>query len=107
MAVTGADNQTNIWDFSVESDESNNNEKISSIAINNEEQMHKDNINNNGDSDGRPAKQPILEKVTVPSQLMFIHQGQEDLKECWHPHYQGVLTTTSHSGFNILKTFNI
>ena len=44
----------------------------------------------------------------VPPQLLFIHQGQDRVKEIrWHPQCPGVLLTTAFDGFNVFKTFNM
>ncbi|KAF8579001.1 glutamate-rich WD repeat containing [Ramaria rubella] len=79
FAASGADDQVTLWDLSVEHDEDES-------GVNEDSQ------------DGKE----------VPPQLLFVHQGQKDIKEVhWHPQIPGAVMTTASDGFNFFKTISI
>lgn len=44
----------------------------------------------------------------LPPQLLFIHQGLQDIKEVhWHAKVSGLMVATSHTGFDVFKTISV
>lgn len=80
FAASGADDQVTLWDLAVEQDDEETG------AMNETAQGGRD----------------------VPHQLMFVHQGQRDVKELhWHPQIPGMVISTALDGFNIFKTISV
>lgn len=81
LSCAGADDQITIWDLALERDE-------------------EDEILMGTNAAG--------EEIEVPPQLLFIHQGQTNVKEThWHSQVPGLVISTAADGFNIFKTFNM
>lgn len=78
LSVSSSDDQLTIWDLSVEADDE---QKTSGGAA-----------NSNGEFN------------EYPSQLLFIHQGQHNVKELhFHPQIPNVIMSTAEDGFNLFK----
>ncbi|RXI06060.1 hypothetical protein DVH24_018102 [Malus domestica] len=84
LAMTSSDNQLTIWDLSLENDEK---EEVEFKA---------------------KTKEEVNAPKDLPPQLLFVHQGQKDLKELhWHTQIPGMLVSTAADGYNILMPSNI
>ncbi|XP_037944787.1 glutamate-rich WD repeat-containing protein 1 [Teleopsis dalmanni] len=80
LASGGDDDQIALWDLAVEKDAD---QEVT-------QSQNDDEINN------------------LPPQLLFIHQGQKEIKELhWHPQLPGVILSTANSGFNIFRTISV
>ncbi|TFK99724.1 WD40-repeat-containing domain protein [Pterulicium gracile] len=82
FVASSADDQVTLWDLAVEPDD---------------------------EETGAGAPMNVSETGReVPPQLLFIHQGQKDVKEVhWHPQMPGTVVTTASDGFNIFKTIAV
>ncbi|GAB2225360.1 hypothetical protein Droror1_Dr00006152 [Drosera rotundifolia] len=84
LAITSSDNQLTVWDLSLERDEEEEAEFRAQTS---------ENVNAPRD---------------LPPQLLFVHQGQKDLKELhWHAQIPGMIMSTAADGFNVLMPSNI
>ena len=83
LCASGEDDQISIWDLAVEQDT----EAAGSSG--------------GGAMDGTGERE-------VPPQLLFVHQGQKNVKEAhWHKQLPGVVISTAESGFNLFKTISV
>lgn len=82
FVASGADDQITLWDLAVEED---------AEAV--------------GTGSGQ-TQDPVMKDI--PPQLLFVHQGQKDIKEVhWHPQIPGAVMSTALNGFNVFKTISI
>ncbi|KAH9937378.1 glutamate-rich WD repeat-containing protein [Fomitopsis serialis] len=80
FAASGADDQTTLWDLAVEQDD---------------------------EETGAMQEMPGGGHH-IPPQLLFVHQGQKDVKEVhWHPQIPGTVISTALDGFNVFKTISV
>ena len=78
LAVASIDNRVSLWDLSVENDS----EGVSGLM----------------------ADTGIASEDKIPEQLLFLHQGQEELREVrWHPMYKDVMMSTALDSFNVFQ----
>ena len=105
LAVASADNTATVWDLSLEEDE-----EAEVAAL----QAARDAAAAKAAGGGRRAAAAAAAALPLPStkdarlraippQLLFIHAGQQDVKEAhWHKQIPGVLITTAADGFNVV-----
>ena len=81
FAASSAEDQVTLWDLSVEQDD---------------------------DEAGVTMDDAADGSHVVPPQLLFVHQGQKDVKEVhWHSQIPGAVISTALDGFNIFKTISV
>lgn len=82
LATTGGDNQALVWDLALERDP----EEEAALAPEGNAQLQEE----------------------LPSQLLFVHAGQNDMKEVhWHAQIPGLMCTTAADGFNVFRPSNL
>lgn len=78
LAVSSADHSVSTWDMALENDPE------------------------------AKAEGAEMGEVELPPQLLFIHQGQKDIKELrFHPQIPSLIVSTALDGFNIFKPSNM
>jgi len=79
IGVSSADNTVSIWDMSIEAD-----------------------------TERKTTGPAIPQERAIPPELLFLHQGQKDIKELhWHPWIPSLCITTALDGINLFKPANM
>jgi len=95
FVVSSEDNQVTMWDMSLEADEEAEMAMLGAAG------------KGAAAGAGKPAGVPSTRDprlADIPPQLLFIHGGQEEVKEAhFHRQMPGVVLTTAADGFNIFK----
>lgn len=82
LATAGGDNSVLVWDLALERDP----EEEAAL--------------------GQPGNAALAEPL--PSQLLFVHAGQADIKELhWHAQIPGLIASTAADGFNVFRPSNL